>query len=53
MTWLSRFSSLLQEVDQMLAWTSRVKPGKELFRTLGDNGELSLTPAVLDLCDLC
>lgn len=34
---------LLQDVDQMLALTSRVKPGNELFRNLGDNGELSLS----------
>ncbi|XP_056911622.1 calcium uptake protein 2, mitochondrial-like isoform X3 [Takifugu flavidus] len=32
-----------KDVDQMLASTSRVKAGNDLFRTLGDNGLLSYT----------
>lgn len=32
----------LQEVDKMLASASKVRPGNDLFRTLGDNGESSV-----------
>ncbi|CAF88785.1 unnamed protein product, partial [Tetraodon nigroviridis] len=32
-----------KDVDQMLASSARVRPGSELFRTLGDNGLVSYT----------
>ncbi|XP_068187230.1 calcium uptake protein 2, mitochondrial [Antennarius striatus] len=32
-----------QEVDNMLMLTSKVRPGNDLFRTLGDNGLISYT----------
>ncbi|TWW53669.1 Calcium uptake protein 2, mitochondrial EF-hand domain-containing family member A1 [Takifugu flavidus] len=41
-----------KDVDQMLASTSRVKAGNDLFRTLGDNGELSWLPRCL-CCYMC
>lgn len=47
----------VQEVDEMLKAASRARPGNDLFRTLGDRGEVLicdqevhyLDPAVSDL----